>query len=120
MSCSSTTCSGSRTPSVITPTSWRRCSDRGIEVRRTARRARPKPSATPKPGPGCWTAKIIPNEVGIGLVDDTRAFLDISATPRTLTDYLIGGLSTIDLPSDFRARLPYDWPARPARRRAST
>ncbi len=46
-------------------------------------------------------AKIIPNEVGIGLVEDTRAFLD-TLDPRTLTDYLIGGLSTIDLPRDFR------------------
>lgn len=46
-------------------------------------------------------AKIIPNEVGIGLVDDTRAYLD-ELDPRTLTSYLIGGLSTIDLPKSFR------------------
>jgi arginine deiminase len=46
-------------------------------------------------------AKIIPNEVGIGLVEDTRAFLD-TLDPRTLATYLIGGLSTIDLPTDFR------------------
>ncbi len=46
-------------------------------------------------------AKIIPNEVGIGLVEDTRAFLD-GLEPRALADYLIGGLSTVDLPKDFR------------------
>ena len=46
-------------------------------------------------------AKIIPNEVGIGLVTDTRAFLD-ELDPRTLATYLLGGLSTIDLPKDFR------------------
>lgn len=45
--------------------------------------------------------KIIANEVGIGLVDDTRAFLD-GLDPATLATYLIGGLSAIDLPSDFR------------------
>src|SRR5436189_5137156 len=34
--------------------------------------------------------KIVANEVGIGLIDDTRAFLE-SLTPRQLTEYLIGG-----------------------------
>jgi arginine deiminase len=46
--------------------------------------------------------KIIANEVGLGLVEDTRAFLD-GLEPRTLAEYLIGGLSTIDLPDDFRS-----------------
>ncbi|MCY1139756.1 arginine deiminase [Actinoplanes sp. Pm04-4] len=46
--------------------------------------------------------KIVPNEVGLGLVDDTRAFLD-SLTPRELAVYLIGGLATSDLPADFRS-----------------
>ena len=45
--------------------------------------------------------KIVANEVGLGLVDDTRAYLD-SLDDRTLTEFLIGGLSTIDLPDDFR------------------
>jgi arginine deiminase len=45
--------------------------------------------------------KITANEVGLGLVTDTRAFLD-SLEPRNLADYLIGGLSTTDLPDDFR------------------
>ncbi|MCW7991248.1 arginine deiminase, partial [Streptomyces platensis subsp. clarensis] len=37
--------------------------------------------------------KIVPNEVGLGLVDGTRAFLE-SLAPRELAEYLIGGLST--------------------------
>jgi arginine deiminase len=45
--------------------------------------------------------KIIPNEVGLGLVAETRAYLD-SLDTRTLANYLIGGLSTRDLPSDLR------------------
>ncbi|MFI5891677.1 arginine deiminase [Actinoplanes sp. NPDC051513] len=46
--------------------------------------------------------KIVPNEVGIGLIDDTRGFLE-TLTPRQLAEYLIGGLATSDLPDDFRS-----------------
>ncbi|MEE1819943.1 arginine deiminase [Streptomyces sp. SP18ES09] len=46
--------------------------------------------------------KIVPNEVGLGLVDDTRAFLD-SLAPRELAEFLIGGLSTADLPEEYRS-----------------
>ncbi|MFB6630285.1 arginine deiminase [Streptomyces sp. NPDC056362] len=46
--------------------------------------------------------KIVPNEVGLGLVDDTRAFLD-SLAPRELAEFLIGGLSTADLPDEYRS-----------------
>ena len=45
--------------------------------------------------------KIVANEVGLGLVDDTRGFLD-SLQPRRLTEFLIGGMSTRDLPADIR------------------
>jgi arginine deiminase len=45
--------------------------------------------------------KIVPNEVGVGLVAETRAYLD-SLDPRTLANYLIGGLSTQELPVDLR------------------
>ncbi|MFD7867722.1 arginine deiminase [Streptomyces sp. NPDC057682] len=48
--------------------------------------------------------KIVPNEVGIGLIDDTRAFLE-SLEPRRLAEYLIGGLATFDLPDAHRS--PY-------------
>ena len=46
--------------------------------------------------------KIIPNEVGLGLIDDTRAFLE-SLAPRQLAEYLIGGLATSDLPDAYRS-----------------
>ena len=45
--------------------------------------------------------KITANQVGLGLVDDTRAFLD-SLEPRQLAEFMIGGLATADLPDDFR------------------
>ena len=46
--------------------------------------------------------KITANEVGLGLVDETRAYLD-SLDSRELARFLIGGLSTADLPYDFRS-----------------
>ena len=56
------------------------------------------------PGAKSWLLdrKIIANEVGIGLIDDTRAFLESLGT-RQLTDYLIGGLATADLPDEYRS-----------------
>ena len=45
--------------------------------------------------------RITANQVGIGLVTDTRAFLDALA-PQELARYLIGGMSTHDLPADLR------------------
>ncbi|HTY28608.1 MAG TPA: arginine deiminase [Mycobacterium sp.] len=44
--------------------------------------------------------EIVPNDVGLGLVDETRAYLD-SLEPRRLAEFLIGGLSTRDLPADI-------------------
>lgn len=44
--------------------------------------------------------KIVPNEVGLGLVDDTRGFLD-SLQARRLAELLIGGMSIRDLPADI-------------------
>jgi arginine deiminase len=46
--------------------------------------------------------KIVPNQVGLGLVDGTRAYLE-SLPPRRLTEFLIGGLATNDLPEDYRS-----------------
>ena len=46
--------------------------------------------------------QIVPNEVGIGLVDETRSFLD-GLPSRTLAEFLIGGLSTNDLPESYGA-----------------
>ena len=55
------------------------------------------------PGAKDWILdrKIVPNQVGLGLVDVTRAYLD-ALPERELADYLIGGLATQDLPDDFR------------------
>lgn len=44
--------------------------------------------------------KVTPNELGLGLVNDVRAFLD-DLDPAQLARYLLGGLSTHDLPRDF-------------------
>ncbi|MCN9240475.1 arginine deiminase [Streptomyces sp. RY43-2] len=55
------------------------------------------------PGARDWLLdrKITANEVGLGLVDTTRAFLE-SLAPARLAEYLIGGLATTDLPGDHR------------------
>jgi arginine deiminase len=45
--------------------------------------------------------KIVPNEVGLGLVDETRSYLD-GLDARALAEHLIGGLATTDLPDDLR------------------
>jgi arginine deiminase len=45
--------------------------------------------------------KIVANEVGLGIVDATRAYLE-SLEPAELAKYLIGGLATTDLPDDYR------------------
>ncbi|BBZ00692.1 arginine deiminase [Mycolicibacterium chitae] len=46
--------------------------------------------------------KIVANEVGLGLVEDTRAFLE-SLPPTRLAELLIGGMSTLDLPREMRS-----------------
>jgi arginine deiminase len=45
--------------------------------------------------------KLTTNDVGLGLVDGTRAYLE-SLGARQLAEYLIGGLATSDLPGEFR------------------
>src|SRR6478735_1308400 len=56
------------------------------------------------PGARDWLLdrKITPNQVGLGLVDSTRAYLE-TLTERDLAEYLVGGLATHDLPADFRS-----------------
>ena len=44
--------------------------------------------------------QIVANEVGLGLVSETRSFLE-SLDSKTLAEYLLGGLSTIDLPDKY-------------------
>jgi arginine deiminase len=45
--------------------------------------------------------KIVATEVGLGLVDETRSFLD-GLDDRALASFVIGGLATTDLPDDLR------------------
>lgn len=56
------------------------------------------------PGARDWLLdrKLSPDDVGLGLAGEVRAFLD-SLDPESLTRYVIGGLSTADLPRDFAA-----------------
>lgn len=56
------------------------------------------------PGAKDWILdrKIVPNQVGLGLVDDTRSYLE-GLPERQLAEFLIGGLATNDLPDDFRS-----------------
>jgi arginine deiminase len=44
--------------------------------------------------------KITANSVGLGLIDSTRAFLE-SLEPRALADFLIGGVSVVDVPDEY-------------------
>ena len=55
------------------------------------------------PGARDWLLdrKIVANQVGLGTVEGTRAFLD-SLPDRTLAEHLIGGLSTSELPEEYR------------------
>ena len=46
--------------------------------------------------------QITPNEVGVGLVADVRAFLE-SLDSNALAEYMIGGLSTVDLPQKYNS-----------------
>ncbi|WP_201774418.1 arginine deiminase [Demequina sediminicola] len=46
--------------------------------------------------------KITPNEVGLGLVEEVRAFVNELPSP-ALAGFVLGGLSTRDLPGDFRS-----------------
>ena len=56
------------------------------------------------PGARDWVLDrtVVPNQVGIGLVDDARAYLE-SLPERQVAEFLIGGLATSDLPDDFRS-----------------
>ncbi len=56
------------------------------------------------PGARDWLLdrKIVPHEVGLGLVDGTRAYLE-TLEPAQLSKYLIGGLAVGDLPEDYRS-----------------
>ncbi len=54
------------------------------------------------PGARKWILdqQIVPNEIGLGLVDEIRSFLD-GMTSRHLAETLIGGLSTLEVPETY-------------------
>ncbi|MEB0040482.1 MULTISPECIES: arginine deiminase [unclassified Pseudomonas] len=56
--------------------------------------------ATPEALDWILERKISANSVGIGLINETNAWLR-SLEPRKIAEYLIGGVSADDLPSDF-------------------
>jgi arginine deiminase len=47
--------------------------------------------------------QIVANEVGLGLVEDTRGFLD-SLKPRELAEFMIGGMSATDIPKKYASK----------------
>ncbi len=55
------------------------------------------------PGARDWLLdrRVVPDQVGLELVDDTRAYLE-SLEARQLAELLIGGLATRDLPAEHR------------------
>jgi len=74
--------------------------DRGVEVMEL-HNLLTETLAMPEAKKWLLDRKITANEVGLGLVDDTRAFLE-SLEPRRLAEFMIGGLATTDLPDEFR------------------
>jgi arginine deiminase len=74
--------------------------DRGVEVVEL-HELLAETMAMPEANAWLLDRKVVANEVGLGLLEGTRAFLD-SLAPRELAEYLIGGLATSDLPEDFR------------------
>ena len=64
---------------------------------------------------GSSTTRSIPDQVGLGLVDEIRSYLD-GLSDRDLAETLIGGLSTEEFPETDRRRRCWAWSRR---RRAS-
>jgi arginine deiminase len=73
--------------------------DRGIEV---VEKHQLLAETLDNPAARTWLLdkQITANEVGIGLVADVRAFLE-SLDSKTLAEYMIGGLSAVDLPEKY-------------------
>jgi arginine deiminase len=73
--------------------------DRGIEVLELHRLLE-ETLEIPRAREWLLDRKITPNEVGLGLLPDVRAFLN-SLPAAELARFVIGGLATADLPRDF-------------------
>jgi arginine deiminase len=48
--------------------------------------------------------RMVPNEIGMGLISDVRSFLE-ELPPAKLAEYLIGGLAVYDMPKDFGSEI---------------
>jgi len=77
--------------------------DRGIDVLEM-HKTLAETLALPEAKKWILDQQIVPNEVGLGLVNDVRAFLD-ELPPAKLAEYLIGGLAVYDMPLDFGSEL---------------
>jgi arginine deiminase len=80
----------------------RKMRDRGVEVVEL-HELLAQTLAVPSARAWLLDRKITVNEVGFGLVDDIRAFLD-SLSHAQLAEYMIGGLASTDLPDEFRSQ----------------
>jgi hypothetical protein len=66
-----------------------------------------KPSMATIPEGKKWILdnQVVPNQVGLGLVEELRSYLD-GLPARQLADTLIGGLSTYDFPETHGGEMP--------------
>ena len=80
----------------------RKMRDRGVEVVEL-HELLAQTLAVPSARAWLLDRKITVNEVGFGLVDDVRAFLD-GLSHAQLAEYMIGGLASTDLPDEFRSQ----------------
>jgi arginine deiminase len=76
--------------------------DRGVDVVEM-HNALAETLAIPEAKKWLLDRQIVPNEVGLGLVDEVRAFLD-SLEPRQLAEFMIGGLSATDVPDKYGSK----------------
>ena len=74
--------------------------DRGVEVVEL-HQVLAQTVAIPEAQAWLLDRRIIANQVGVGLVAETRAYLE-ALSPQQLARMLIGGMSTHDLPADLR------------------
>ena len=57
--------------------------------------------ATPEGRDWILTRKLTENSVGLGFIEETRSWLE-SLSPRDLANYLVGGVSYLDVPKELR------------------
>ena len=98
----STTCSGWKTPSATISTLSPRCATAASRSSSCTTYWR-RQSRSRKAKKWILDNQVVPNQVGLGLVDEVRSYLD-GLQPRDLAETLIGGLSTYEFPDHMAAR----------------